>query len=66
MPIIFNREGKEVSDPDAIRSYLAGQLVRPVRFDLVVNRLAKMQITDFVEIGPGRILSGLVRLGKHC
>jgi [acyl-carrier-protein] S-malonyltransferase len=43
---------------------LAGQLTSPVRFDLVMQRLIEIGVTDFVEIGPGRVLRGLVRLNS--
>lgn len=62
LPLVFNRRGEAEADPEAVRDLLAGQLTAPVRFDLVLARLAKMGITDFVEIGPGRVLRGLVRL----
>ncbi len=60
--MIFNRDGVPADDPDRIRGLLAGQLVSPVRWDLVMARLAEMGITDFVEIGPGKVIRGLVRL----
>lgn len=60
--MIFNRHGRESSDPDEIRNLIAGQLVTPIRWDLVMKRLAQAEITDFVEIGPGKVLRGLIRL----
>ena len=60
--MVFNRHGCESSDPDDIKNLIAGQLVTPVRWDLVMNHLAQTEITDFVEIGPGKVLRGLIRL----
>jgi len=60
--MVFNRHGLEAREPDEIRALLAGQLTSPVRFDLVMRRLVELGVTDFVEIGPGRVLRGLVRL----
>jgi [acyl-carrier-protein] S-malonyltransferase len=60
--MVFNRDGREASDPQRVRELLAGQLTSPVRFDLVLRRLAELEIGDFVEIGPGRVLRGLIRL----
>lgn len=60
--MVFNRHGREAAEPDEVRELLAGQLTSPVRFDLVMRRLAEIGVTDFVEIGPGRVLRGLVRL----
>lgn len=64
VPMIFNRDGLEAVDPDAVRERIAGQLVRPVRWDRVMARLFALGITEFVEIGPGKVLRGLVRLNN--
>jgi [acyl-carrier-protein] S-malonyltransferase len=61
-PMIFNRDGETVKDAEAVRSLIAEQLVRPVRWDKVMAALLEKGITDFVEIGPGKVLRGLVRL----
>ena len=60
--MVFNRHGRESSDPDDIKNLIAGQLVTPVRWDLVMKHLARSEITDYVEIGPGKVLRGLIRL----
>jgi [acyl-carrier-protein] S-malonyltransferase len=61
-PLVFNRHGREAAEPAAVRELLAGQLVTPIRWDAVMARLDDSGITDYVEIGPGRVLRGLVRL----
>ena len=62
VPMIFNRDGHTATEPAAIRELLAGQLESPIRFDAVLRRLAELKVTDYVEIGPGNVLRGLVRL----
>jgi len=62
IPMVFNRHGRACGDPDQIRELLAGQLVSPVRWDQVMRSLTELEVTDYVEIGPGRVLRGLVRL----
>ena len=62
VPMVFNRDGLEAKGATQVRDRIAGQLVRPIRWDLVMQRLIDMGITQFVEIGPGRVLRGLVRL----
>lgn len=62
VPMVFNRDASSPDDPARIRELLAGQLVSPVRWDLVMTRLVEMGVTDFVEIGPGKVIRGLIRL----
>jgi len=62
VPMVFNRHGATADDPARIRELLSGQLVSPVRWDLVMARLVELGITDYVEIGPGKVLRGLIRL----
>ena len=37
------------------------QVASPVRWEAVVSRLASEGVTTYVEVGPGTVLSGLVR-----
>jgi [acyl-carrier-protein] S-malonyltransferase len=60
-PMLFNRHGREAPLAE-VPELIAMQLVRPVRWDLVMARSVELGITDFVEIGPGKVLRGLVRL----
>jgi [acyl-carrier-protein] S-malonyltransferase len=45
---------------DAIEA-LVEQVSAPVRWEAVVNRLAASGVTAYVEVGPGAVLSGLVK-----
>jgi [acyl-carrier-protein] S-malonyltransferase len=47
--------------PERLREVLAAQLTAPVRFRAAVEAAFAMGATRFVELGPGRVLSGLVR-----
>lgn len=49
------------ADAQAARDLLADQLVRPVRFVEMVNRLYADGIRTFVEVGPKAVLTGLVQ-----
>lgn len=62
IPVIFNRNGETPRHPDEVRALISDQLIHPVRWDKVMRQLVQMGITDFVEIGPGKVLRGLVRL----
>lgn len=62
IPMVLNRDGREARNGDDLQAGIGGQLTRPVRWDQVMRRLCDMGIRDFVEIGPGKVLRGLVRL----
>ncbi len=47
-------------DPEAARELLGAQLARPVAWQGVLEAMAESGIDTFVEVGPGRRLSGLV------
>jgi [acyl-carrier-protein] S-malonyltransferase len=44
-----------------VQDALVRQVTAPVRWDEVVIRLVKEGTDTFVEIGPGRVLSGMIR-----
>lgn len=50
-----------VEPPDRLRGVLLDQLLAPVRFGAAVEKALEMGVTRFVELGPGKVLSGLVR-----
>jgi [acyl-carrier-protein] S-malonyltransferase len=60
-PVIGNTTGAPLSNVDAIRNELAAQLTGSVRWTATLQYLAKAGVTTFVEIGPGEVLSGLVK-----
>ena len=48
------------AEADSVRDRLSRQIAAPVRFQEVVEALADAGISTFVEVGPGRVLTGLV------
>jgi [acyl-carrier-protein] S-malonyltransferase len=51
----------KIEDAQRIGSLLVDQLTGPVRFTQAVRGLVKDGVEIFVEIGPGQVLSGLLR-----
>ena len=47
--------------PNKIRELLEEQITSPVRWTETVDGLSKLNPTVFIEVGPGRVLSGLVK-----
>lgn len=60
-PAFLSTTTVEAEPPENMREVLFQQLLAPVRFGASVERALAMGVTRFVEIGPGRVLSGLVR-----
>jgi [acyl-carrier-protein] S-malonyltransferase len=61
IPVINNVDVAAATDADAIRDALKRQLFNPVRWTETVQFLAKNNIESMVEVGPGKVLTGLTR-----
>ena len=61
IPVVANVDGQYHGDPDAIREALYRQVFNPVRWQACVERMIADGCGTFWEIGPNRVLSGLVR-----
>ena len=60
-PVYQNVSTFAVSDPAAIKENLLFQLTSPVKWAQSVKNMISDGATDFVEIGPGKVLQGLVK-----
>jgi [acyl-carrier-protein] S-malonyltransferase len=60
-PVISNVTARATTDPDEIRANLVAQVTSPVRFVDCVQAARALGVTTTLEVGPGRVLSGLVR-----
>ncbi len=61
VPLIANVTADEVSEPETIRNLLVEQVTGAVRWRESVASMAGRGITDLVEIGSGKVLSGMTR-----
>lgn len=61
VPLIANVKADVVTDPDEIRSLLVEQVCGSVRWRESVLKMGQLGVTDLVEVGAGKVLSGLVR-----
>ena len=59
--VVSNVTAKEENDPNIIKSLLIDQITSRVRWRESVNYMIKEGINEFIEIGPGKVLSGLVK-----
>ena len=60
-PIYQNSPAISVEDPIEIQKNLIAQLTAPVRWSQSINSMIESGITNFIEVGPGKVLQGLVR-----
>ncbi len=61
LPIIANVTAAKVTDPNEIRDLLVRQVTATVRWRESVEEMVKLGVTNFYEIGSGKVLSGLVK-----
>ena len=61
IPILMNVTADFCANPDDLRDIMAGQLCSPVRWYDTVHRLMAEQVEIFVEVGPGKVLTGLLK-----
>ncbi|QOD38417.1 ACP S-malonyltransferase [Candidatus Wolbachia massiliensis] len=61
IPFVSNVTAKEESDPEIIKTLLAKQIINRVRWREMVLYMTSRNINKFVEIGPNKVLSNLVR-----
>ncbi|MEA3286643.1 MAG: ACP S-malonyltransferase [Candidatus Marinimicrobia bacterium] len=61
VPVIANVDAAPTSDPGKIKTNLIQQLENPVLWEDSVHTMLKNGATEFVEVGPGRVLQGLIR-----
>lgn len=60
-PVYQNVVAKAVTDPEEIKTNLIAQLTAPVRWTQCIQQMVADGGTEFVEVGPGKVLQGLMR-----
>lgn len=60
-PVITNVEATLNQDSARVRELLVAQVSAPVKWDSSVREMVRLGVTSFMEIGPGKVLSGLVK-----
>lgn len=61
IPIVSNVDAACHDDPDELRDLLIRQVVSPVRWEDSMREMLIRGIDEFYEIGPGRVLKGLLK-----
>ena len=60
-PIYQNVDAAKTDDVQTIKKNLINQLTAPVLWTQIINNMIKDGLTEFIEIGPGKVLQGLIR-----
>jgi [acyl-carrier-protein] S-malonyltransferase len=61
VPLLANADGRRIETADGCRAELAEHLTAGVDWIRIVEGMAGQGVTTFVEIGPGRVLTGLIK-----
>jgi len=61
VPVVANVNAQPISDPSQIKKLLIDQITMPVLWHQSMERMYKEGVRSFVEIGPGRVLQGLLK-----
>lgn len=60
-PVYQNVSTTAIVDPETIRKNLIAQLTAPVKWTQSVQNMVKDGASEFIEVGPGKVLQGLVK-----
>lgn len=60
-PIVMNSTGKETTDPEEIKDNVLSQISGPVKWYQSVERMISLGVKNFVEVGPQRVLTNLIK-----
>ena len=60
-PVFQNVDAQAHTNPEEIKANLIAQLTAPVRWTQSVRNMVAAGATEFVELGPGKVLQGLVK-----
>jgi len=61
IPVISNVDARPHDDPEKIRELLVRQILQPVRWEDSMRYLLQEGFDQYYEVGPGRVLRGLLR-----
>lgn len=61
IPVVSNVDGRPHDDPEEIRELLVRQVVSPVRWEDSMRYLLDRGFDEYYEVGPGRVLRGLMK-----
>jgi len=61
IPLVANTNAKIINTADEVKAALINQVSSPVKWEQSIRELLDKDVTTFIEIGPGKVLSGLIK-----
>ncbi len=61
IPIIGNTTAEPIANAESVRTELLNQLCNPVQWQRSIEYMVKKGVSTFIEIGPGKVLTGLIK-----
>ncbi len=61
VPVIGNVTALPLATPEAVKTELRNQLTSPVQWQGTIEYMAQHGVSTFIEIGPGKVLTGLIK-----
>lgn len=61
IPVVANCTGEPLTDAGAVKRELVAQITSCVQWKRSVERMAEAGVTQFIEVGPGKALAGMVK-----
>lgn len=59
--VLFNATAESETDPEEIKGLMAKQLISPVKWYDIIQKMVSSGVDTFVEVGPKKVLTGLVK-----
>ena len=59
--VVKNLDGEIYTEEDDVKDILAKHIISPVRFSKGLNKMIELGVDTFIEVGPGKTLSGFVK-----
>lgn len=59
--VLFNATAESETDPEEIKGLMAKQLITPVKWYDIIQKMVSSGVDTFVEVGPKKVLTGLVK-----
>ena len=61
IPVIGNTTGEPLTTAESVKTELLNQLLNPVQWQRTIEYMVNKGVPTFIEIGPGKVLTGLIR-----